>query len=320
MRALVSGPGGEGRFAEVPEPVPGPGQALVEIQHASVNFSDLRHMGRLPQGTVLGYDAAGVVVRAAEDGTGPGVGARVAAFGAGAWAERAAFDTGSLAQVPDQVDLVRAAALPMAGLTALRSLRAAGPAPGSRVLVTGASGAVGRLAVQLARRSGAHVIASASRPERAHQLTAALAGTPEERGRPGGVEVVVGLDGVEPVDVAIETVGGPTLVTAWALVKPGGNLQSIGWASGESATFPPNSTFSLGLAKSLNSFGDVAAPAADLAHLLALVAAGDLSVEVGRHGPWEDLESAKAAQLDGSITGKIILKIGRVPDWPETHP
>ncbi|GAA3246155.1 zinc-binding dehydrogenase [Nonomuraea helvata] len=316
MRALVSGPGGEGRFAEVPEPVPGLGQALVEVHHASVNFSDLRHMGRLPLGTVLGYDAAGVVVRAAEDGTGPGVGARVAAFGAGAWAERAAFDTGSLAPVPDQVDLVRATALPMAGLTALRSLRAAGPAPGSRVLVTGASGAVGRLAVQLARRSGAHVIASVSRPERAHHLTATLAAdaAPVEQGRPGSIEVVVGLDGVEPVDVAIETVGGPTLVTTWSLVKPGGNLQSIGWASGQSATFPPNSTFSLGPAKSLNSFGDVAAPAADLVHLLALVAAGDLSVEIGRHGPWEDLEGAKAAQLDGSTTGKITLKVGHTPD------
>ncbi|MFI7643859.1 zinc-binding dehydrogenase [Nonomuraea sp. NPDC049400] len=302
MRALVAGPGAEGLFAEVPEPVPGPGQALVEIHHVSVNFSDFRHMGRLPQGTVLGYDAAGVVLRAAEDGTGPGVGARVAAFGAGAWAERAAFGTGSIAVVPDEVDLVRAAALPMAGLTALRSLRAAGLAAGSRVLVTGASGAVGRLAVQLARRSGAHVIASVSRPERVHHLAADPA-----------VEVVVGLDGVEPVDIAIETVGGPALVTAWSLLKPGGNLQSIGWASGQPAAFPPNSTFSLGPARSLNSFGDVAAPAADLAHLLSLVAAGDLSVEVGWHGSWEDLEDAKAAQLGGSVTGKIALKVGQVP-------
>ncbi|WP_431930877.1 zinc-binding dehydrogenase [Nonomuraea jabiensis] len=302
MRALVVGPGAEGRFAEVPEPAPGPGQALVEIRHASVNFSDLRHMGRLPEGTVLGYDAAGVVLRAAEDGTGPREGARVAAFGAGAWAERAAFDTGSMAVVPEGVDLVRAAALPMAGLTALRSLRAAGPAPGSRVLVTGASGAVGRLAVQLARRAGAHVIASVSRPERAARLAAGL-GAP--------VEVVVGLDGVEPVDVAIETVGGPALVAAWALLKPGGNLQSVGWAYGQPAVFPPNSTFSLGPARSLNSFGDVTAPADDLAHLLALVAAGDISVEIGLNSSWEDLEGAKAAQLGGSLTGKIVLTVGQ---------
>ncbi|MFI6743749.1 zinc-binding dehydrogenase [Nonomuraea sp. NPDC050451] len=304
MRALVVGPGAEGRLVEVPEPAPEPGQALVEVRHASVNFSDLRHMGRLPEGTVLGYDAAGVVLRAAEDGTGPREGARVAAFGAGAWAERAAFDTGSLAVVPDGVDLVQAAALPMAGLTALRSLRAAGPAPGSRVLVTGASGAVGRLAVQLARRAGAHVIASVSRPERAERLAAGLEAP---------VEIAVGLDGVEPVDVVIETVGGPALVAAWALLKPGGNLQSVGWASGQPAVFPPNSTFSLGRARSLNSFGDVTAPADDLAHLLALVAAGDLFLEIGLTGSWEDLDDAKAAQLGGSVTGKIVLKVGRTP-------
>ncbi|MEV4016612.1 zinc-binding dehydrogenase [Nonomuraea angiospora] len=304
MRALVVGPGAEGRFAEVPEPAPGPGRALVEVRHASVNFSDLRHMGRLPEGTVLGYDAAGVVLRAAADGTGPREGARVAAFGAGAWAERAAFDTGSIAVVPDEVDLVRAAALPMAGLTALRSLRAAGPARGSRVLVTGASGAVGRLAVQLARRAGAHVIASVSRPERAARLAAGLEAP---------VEVVVGLDGVEPVDVVIETVGGPALVAAWALLKPGGNLQSVGWASGRPAVFPPNSTFSLGRARSLNSFGDVTAPADDLAHLLALVAAGDISLEIGLNGSWEDLDGAKTAQLGGSLTGKVVLAVGRTP-------
>ncbi|MBB5776687.1 zinc-binding dehydrogenase [Nonomuraea jabiensis] len=315
MRALVVGPGAEGRFAEVPEPAPGPGQALVEVRHASVNFSDLRHIGRLPEGTVLGYDAAGVVLRAAEDGTGPREGARVAAFGAGAWAERAAFDTGSMAVVPEGVDLVRAAALPMAGLTALRSLRAAGPGPGSRVLVTGASGAVGRLAVQLAGRAGAHVIASVSRPERAARLAAGL-GAPERAARPAAglaapADIVVGLDGVEPVDVAIETVGGPALVAAWALLKPGGNLQSVGWACGQPAVFPPNSTFSLGPARSLNSFGDVTAPADDLAHLLALVAAGELSVDIGLNSSWEDLEDVKAAQLGGSLTGKIVLTVGR---------
>jgi NADPH:quinone reductase-like Zn-dependent oxidoreductase len=192
----------------------------------------------------------------------------------------------------------------MAGLTALRSLRAAGPAAGSRVLVTGASGAVGRLAVQLAGRAGAHVIASVSRPERAARLAAGL---------DAPVEIAVGLDGVEPVDVVIETVGGPALVAAWALLKPGGNLQSVGWASGQPAVFPPNSTFSLGPARSLNSFGDVTAPADDLAHLLDLVAAGDLFLEIGLAGSWEDLDGAKAAQLGGSVTGKIVLRVGRTP-------
>ncbi|MEU1386029.1 MULTISPECIES: zinc-binding dehydrogenase [unclassified Nonomuraea] len=297
MRALVVGPGAVGRLADVPEPVPGAGQALVEVRRTSVNFSELRHMDRLPEGVVLGYDAAGVVLRPAADGTGPAEGARVAAFGAGAWAERAAFDTGSLAVVPDGVDLAVAAALPMSGLSALRSLRAAGVSLGSRVLVTGASGSVGRLAVQLARLAGAHVVASVSSPARA------LALGPD-------VHVVTGLDGVAPVDVVIELVGGPTLVTAWGLLKPGGNLQSIGWAGGQPAVFPPGSTFSLGPARSMRSFGDVDSPGPDLAFLLGLVAAGDLSVEIGRRVPWERLDEAAAAQLDRTVTGKVVLDIG----------
>ncbi|TDD52390.1 alcohol dehydrogenase, partial [Nonomuraea terrae] len=80
-------PVGAARLVEVGEPEPGPGQAVVEAHHVAVNFSEPRMMDRLPVGTVLGYDAAGVVVRAAADGKGPAEGARVAAFGAGAWAE-----------------------------------------------------------------------------------------------------------------------------------------------------------------------------------------------------------------------------------------
>ncbi|MEU1720464.1 zinc-binding dehydrogenase [Nonomuraea sp. NPDC005692] len=296
MRALVVGPGAVGRLADVPEPVPGAGQALVEVRRTSVNFSELRHLDRLPEGVVLGYDAAGVVLRPAADGTGPAEGARVAAFGAGAWAERAAFDTGSLAVVPDGVDLAVAAALPMSGLTALRSLRAAGVSLGSRVLVTGASGSVGRLAVRLARLAGAHVVASVSSPARARTLG------PD-------VDIVTGLDGVAPVDVVIELVGGPTLVTAWGLLKPGGNLQSVGWAGGQPAVFPPGSTFSLGPARSMSSFGDVDSPGPDLAFLLGLVAAGDLSVEIGRRVPWDRLDEAAAAQLDRTVTGKVVLDI-----------
>ncbi|WP_185845074.1 zinc-binding dehydrogenase [Nonomuraea sp. WAC 01424] len=308
MRALVVDPGAEGRFADVPEPVPGPGQALVEVHRTSINFSELRHMGRLPEGTVLGYDAAGVVLRAAADGTGPAEGTRVAAFGAGAWAERAAFDTGSIAAVPDGVDLAVAAAVPMSGLSALRSLRAAGASPGSRVLVTGASGSVGRLAVQLARLAGAHVIASVSTPERARTLPPSVTAPP--------VEVAAGRDGVAPVDVVIEVVGGETLVAAWGLLKPGGNLQSVGWASGRPAVFPPGSTFSLGPARSLNSFGDVTSPGPDLTFLLDLVATGRLSVEIGHRESWERLKQAAAAQLDRTITGKIVLDIAPADHAP----
>ena len=199
MQALIAAPETAGgfQFAEVPEPVPEPGQVLVEVRHASVNFGEVRYLGFQAAGAVLGYDAAGHVVQAA-DGAGPAVGDRVVAFGAGAWAPRAVFPVDSLAVVPDGLDLVEAAALPMVGITALRTLRAPGSLLGRRVLVTGASGGVGRLAVQLGRLGGAHVVASVGSAARGEGL------------RPlGAHEVVVGLDRIdEPVDVVLDTVGG----------------------------------------------------------------------------------------------------------------
>ncbi|GAA3310219.1 hypothetical protein GCM10020295_76730 [Streptomyces cinereospinus] len=189
VRALVVDPSAPAavRLAEVPDPVPGPGQVLVAVSHASLNYGDLNdaRSGRVPVGAVLGSDAAGVVVEAAADGTGPAVGTRVVALTSGAFAERVAIDGGALAEVPEGLDLAEAAALPVAGVAALRSLRAAGLGPDKRVLVTGASGGVGRFAVQLAARAGAHVIASVGSAARGEGLT-----------RLGADEVLVGLDGL----------------------------------------------------------------------------------------------------------------------------
>jgi NADPH2:quinone reductase len=83
---------------------------------------------------VLGSDLSGRVVRAAEGG-GPAVGTRVVALAPGAFAEKVAADVTSVAEVPDQADLAAAAALPVAGLAAVRALRAAGPILGRRLLV-----------------------------------------------------------------------------------------------------------------------------------------------------------------------------------------
>ncbi|MFF4120546.1 alcohol dehydrogenase catalytic domain-containing protein [Streptomyces sp. NPDC001714] len=133
VRALVVDPSASTavRLADVPDPVPGPGQVLVDVSHASLNYGDLNdaRSGRIPVGAVLGSDAAGVVVRAAADGTGPEVGTRVVALTSGAFAERVAIDVSALAEVPKGLDLARAVALPVAGVAALRSLRAAGLGP-----------------------------------------------------------------------------------------------------------------------------------------------------------------------------------------------
>ncbi|MER8003852.1 zinc-binding dehydrogenase [Streptomyces sp. NPDC095613] len=301
VRALVVDPSASAavRLAEVPDPVPGPGQVLVDVSHASLNYGDLNdaRSGRIPVGAVLGSDAAGVVARAAADGTGPAVGTRVVALAAGAFAERVAIDVGALAEVPKGLGLARAVALPVAGVAALRSLRAAGLGPGKRVLVTGASGGVGRFAVQLAARAGAHVIASVGSAARGEGLAEA-----------GADEVLIGLAGLRrPVDVVIDSVGGPQLAAVWSLLAPGGSVQSVGWTSGEPAVFPPYAT--VGPAKSLTSFvieGDVGT---DLALLTELAAKGFLTVEIGWQGSWDRFDEAAEALRGRRVSGKAVLTV-----------
>jgi NADPH:quinone reductase len=297
IQALIVDPAASNaiRIAEVAEPAAGPTTALIQVRHLSLNHGDLNdaRSGRIRPGGVLGSDASGVVAEAAHDQSGPQVGARVVALAQGAFAERIAVDVDSVAEVPQSVDLTEAAALPVAGLAALRALRAAGPPLGRRVLITGASGGGGGLAVQLAAHAGAHVVASVGQ------------GLAER----GADEVVVGLDGLDrPVDVVLENVGGPQLVAAWRLLAPGGSLQSIGWASGEPAVFPPYST--IGPAKSISSFLNEGDASEDLLTLVGMLADRSLTVEIGWRGPWEQFTEAVETIQGRRLTGKAVLDIG----------
>lgn len=300
MRALVVDPATPAGLAldEVPEPVMGPSQVLVDVRHASLNYGEAASAASEKPGTVLGWDASGIVAVPAADGTGPAAGSRVVSFGpGGGWAQRRAVSVGELAVVPPAVDLAMAAALPVAGVTALRALRAAGSLLGKRVLVTGAAGGVGTFAVQLAALGGAQVIASVgSRPR--------IEGLAEL----GAHEVAVGLDTVSgPVDVVIENIGGRTLVRAFELLAPGGSLQSIGGTSGDPAAFPAYAT--VGPAKSLSAFtaGDLFG--GDLQYLLALLETGKLRAQIGWRGPWDQAPHAVAALLGRQIRGKAILDV-----------
>ncbi|MET8976205.1 zinc-binding dehydrogenase [Streptomyces sp. NPDC004539] len=251
--------------------------------------------GRVPVGGVLGSDLVGVVVRGAEGGGGPGVGERVVALTSGAFAERVAVGVGELAVVPGELESGRAVGLPVAGVAALRSLRAGGAGPGKRVLVTGASGGVGRFAVQLAARSGAYVIASVGSVARGEGLV-------------GADEVVVGVEGIEgAVDVVVDSVGGSQLVAVWGLLAPGGSVQSVGWTSGEPAVFPPYAT--VGPAKSLSSFVIDSPAGQDLAVLAGLAAEGELGVEVGWRGSWERFGEAAEALRGRRVSGKAVLEV-----------
>ncbi len=302
MRAIVYRPGApqDLAFAEAPDPKPAPSEALIRVAATSVNFADVAFLrDRGVPGRIPGFDASGVVLAAAGDGSGPPVGSRVVTFGwSGGWAERRAVDTAETAIVPDGVDVAPAAAIPVAGVTALRALRGLGSLVGRRVLITGASGGVGRYAVQLAARAGAHVVASVGRPGRRDGLREL-----------GAAEVVVGLEGVvKPVHGILDNVGGGTMAAAYALLAPGGVLQSVGMASREPTTIDFEQARLRGGGR-IEAFtvGDRFGP--DLAVLVGLVARGELDPQVAWRGPWEKVADAAAALLERQVPGKAVLEV-----------
>ncbi|MDF2829991.1 MAG: Zn-dependent oxidoreductase, NADPH:quinone reductase, partial [Mycobacterium sp.] len=230
VRAIVFDPDAprKFRFGEVPEPVPAaPNEMLIEVKAISLNFGEVFSTDNAENpGDVPGWDSSGVVVVPAADGSGPPAGTRVVGAGwSQAWAQRRVLASDNVAVVPDALDFQTAAALPVAGVTALQIVRRLGPVVGRRVLITGASGGVGRLAVQLAARAGAHVVAAVGSVERGVGLREL-----------GADEVVVGLRGVAPVYGVLEHVGGEMLAEAFALLHDGGRVISVGAASGQPTT------------------------------------------------------------------------------------
>jgi NADPH:quinone reductase-like Zn-dependent oxidoreductase len=276
---------------------------LVEVHAIALNFGEVAFLAnqRRP-GEVVGWEAAGVVLQAASDGSGPSAGARITGFGpGGGWAERRAVTATDLAVVPDTVDFGAAAAVPVAGVTALRALRALGPVVGRRVLVTGASGGVGRMAVQLAARAGARVIACVGNPERGVGLVEL-----------GAAEVVVGLGGLAPVYGVLENVGGGLLAEAYALVEPDGWVQSIGVASLEptSIDFEQARLRGGGRIEAFNVFSHGGAFGKDLATLLEWVARGELDPQVGWRDSWTQIAKAVDAFRGRQVRGKLVLDVG----------
>ena len=289
------------RLADVEEPVAAESEALIQVRATALNFGEVHFIDHMRKpGEVPGWDAAGVVVQTAADGSGPPIGSRVVGFhGAGGWAERRAVPTENLAVLPDSVDFGPAAALPVAGVTALQSLRALGSVVGRRVLITGASGGVGRFAVQLAARAGAHVIAAVGSTARGAGLKAL-----------GATEVVVGLaDVAEPVSGVLDNVGGPLLAEAFSLLDDGGSLQSIGMASNQPSTIDFEIERRSGVRKRLEPFTVRTPFDRDLTYLVELLAAGELDPQIGLRTSWNDVSEAAEALLDRRVAGKAVLDV-----------
>jgi NADPH:quinone reductase-like Zn-dependent oxidoreductase len=207
--------------------------------------------------------------------------------------------TENLAVLPDSVDFGTAAALPVAGVTALQALHALGSVVGRRVLITGASGGVGRFAVQLAARAGAHVIAAVGSPTRGTGLAEL-----------GAAEVVVGLSEVaQPVFGVLDNVGGDLLAQAFSLVGDGGSLQSIGMASNSPSTIDFEAERRSGARKRLEPFTVRTPFGPDLDYLVELVAAGQVDPQIGLRTSWEDVSDAAAALLGRRVVGKAVLDL-----------
>ncbi|WP_031515868.1 zinc-binding dehydrogenase [Streptomyces sp. NRRL F-5123] len=290
-------------LAEVPEPVPGPGEALVKVEAFSVNRGETFKLEAPAPGDRPGKDIAGLVVQPAADGTGPAGFARVVGHPmAGGWAEFAAVPTGALAVLPDAVPTVQAAALPLAGLTALRLLRTAGPVPGRRVLLTGASGGVGHYVTELAAAAGAEVTAVTRDAERGARL--------RELGAAEVVHDVAAAHG--PYDVVLESTGGTALPAALARLARRGTLVWFGQASRTPVTLDFFDFFAGPESAVIRHFHylDADTPLdADLAALVRLTAGGRLHPEIGRVAGWADTATTLTDLRERRIRGKAVLTV-----------
>jgi NADPH:quinone reductase len=303
MKALLpAGPPCLVEFGEVDQPAPGPGDAVIRVEAFSVNRGETFLLEQRPAGWRPGKDVSGLVVQSAADGSGPAAGTRVVAHPpASGWAEFAAVATSALAGLPAQIPAVTAAALPLAGLTALRMLRAAGDLAGRRILLTGASGGVGHYLTELAANAGAEVTAISAAPDRGSRLAGLGASAV-----PGRV-----TDAEGPFDLVMESVGGDVFSQALARLAPGGTLIWFGQASREPVTI---SFFDLlyhqpSVTIRHFSYADPPSYGADLATLVRLVADGRLHPEIGRVADWADTAATLIDLRDRRIRGNAVLTV-----------
>lgn len=324
MRAVqVHEPGGPQvlQVTEVADPRPGPGQALVAVEAAGVNFIDTyQRSGAYPLDlpATLGREAVGTVTDVADDVTHVRVGDRVGVLDQlGCYAEHVAVDASRAVPVPADLDVDVACALLLQGTTAHYLTTSTAPlGSDDTVLVYAASGGVGRLLVQLAVRRGARVLAATSSQTKADDARA-LGADAVIRYRDGDQVIdvaaaVAELTGGRGVDVVYDSVGATTFDHSLRSLRPRGLLALFGQSSGP---VPPldlqelNRHGSLYVTRpSLDAYvADRAELTARTDELFTRAAAGDLDVRIGGRHPLDDAATAHADLEAGATSGKLLL-------------
>jgi NADPH2:quinone reductase len=323
VRAVVLsefGPPQNLAVAEVPDPVPGPGQVLVDVHFASITFVETQvRAGRAPNPAmlpslpaILGNGVGGVVasVGAQADPALAGRQVITTTGGSGGYAERVAVDAAGLIEVPAGLALADAVALLADGRTAVALVRGADLRPGQTVLVEAAAGGVGSLLVQLARGAGARVLAAAGGEHKAAVARDLGADVAVDYSAPGWAAEIAAAG---PVDVVFDGVGGETGAAALGLVREGGRFCGFGMASGSFAAIDAAETARRGVTVVR---GGPLGPEQQRDLTLAALAeatAGRLRPVIGQTFPLERAADAHAAIAARATVGKTLLRTRAAP-------
>lgn len=300
---------------EVPEPIPNPGEVLLDVKACGLQYADVMQREGLYVGGPKppydpGLEAAGIVAALGPGVTAPAVGTRVVVMaGGGLFAGRVAVPAKTCMPIPDTMTFEAAAAFPVNYLTAHHALvTVARASPGELVVIHAAGGGVGTAAVQVAKRLGLVVIATASTADK------------RERVKALGADVVTGYDDFEAAArtlapegpaIILESVGGDILSRSLACLAPLGRLVVLGLAGKGAKPIDPvkllfRSRGVLGF--HLNAiFSRPALLASSLAELLAQVERGELAIQVGHVLPLGEIRAAHELIASRASFGKIVL-------------
>jgi NADPH:quinone reductase len=312
VRAVVVDPAAPGKLAIKPVELRDPDrdEVAVRVTAISLNRGETRRAAQQAEpGWRPGWDFVGVVETAAADGSGPSPGTRVVGIlPSGAWAERVNCRTHAVAALPDAVGDAEAATLPVAGLTALHSLRQGGLLLGRKVLVDGASGGVGHLACQLATAAGAQVWGHVRREEY-HAAVAEWCGERVVLGRELAAAKPHG-----PFWLILDSLGGSALGAALGMLQPGGTCVTFGVSDAAQATFASRDFFATGGVRlyGLTLFHElmsVERAGVGLALLADLIAAKKLRPQIAVETPWSEIGTVARRLIERGFTGKAVLHV-----------